>query len=227
MTVGQREPEEMITADVVLPLPAIPPGDVLAETGTRLAVLRGVSVTGGSRQQFRLTASSEPETFEERTRAHPGVAELAALDRSACDPIYRIEWTERPPCPAIYRPDLLVERMGGTPDGWTFGVRAADGEALRSLQSGCRERDTEMYVHRLDQSDDGHDPYGVTDRQREVVMTAVEAGYFELPRETTLDELASELGISDQTVSEHLRRAQRNVLRHTLLDDADESARLG
>jgi DNA-binding transcriptional ArsR family regulator len=219
----------MITADVVVPLSTIPPGEVLAETGTRLTVLRGISVTEPSRQQFRLTGSADPGSFEERTRAHPGVAELAPLDRSAAEPTYRIEWTDPPPCPAIYRPDLLVDRMAGTSDGWSFRVRVADGEALRSLQADCRKRDTEMTVRRLDGSgdggDDGSDRYGVTERQREVVMAAVEAGYFELPRETTLDELASELGVSDQTVSEHLRRAQRNVLRHTLLDDATEPAR--
>jgi predicted DNA binding protein len=50
-------------------------------------------------------------------------------------------------------------------------------------------------------------------------MTAIDAGFFAIPRETTLADLAAELDISDQAVSDHLRRAQRNLLQATVLDD--------
>ena len=43
--------------------------------------------------------------------------------------------------------------------------------------------------------------------QREVLNTAVEHGYFETPREVTLDELAATLEIPRSTVSYRLRRA--------------------
>lgn len=40
----------------------------------------------------------------------------------------------------------------------------------------------------------------------ELVLTAAEAGYFEVPREVSLAELADREGISDVTASERLRR---------------------
>jgi len=43
--------------------------------------------------------------------------------------------------------------------------------------------------------------------QREVLTVAVERGYFETPREVTLDELAAELEVPRSTVSYRLRRA--------------------
>lgn len=66
----------------------------------------------------------------------------------------------------------------------------------------------------------GHEPT-ITPRQREVVETALEAGYFEWPRELSSEELASELGITRGTCLEHLRKAQAKLLRSAVdsLDD--------
>ena len=51
----------------------------------------------------------------------------------------------------------------------------------------------------------------LTDRQREVLRTAYESGFFESPRETTGVELADSLGVSQPTVTHHLREAQRRL----------------
>lgn len=52
----------------------------------------------------------------------------------------------------------------------------------------------------------------LTDRQREVLEAAYEAGYFRRPRDTTGEELADELGICAATLSQHVRAAQQNLL---------------
>lgn len=51
----------------------------------------------------------------------------------------------------------------------------------------------------------------LTDRQREVLATAHLSGYFEQPRESTGQEIADTLGISQPAVNRHLRVAQRTV----------------
>jgi predicted DNA binding protein len=56
----------------------------------------------------------------------------------------------------------------------------------------------------------------LTDRQWEVLVTAFERGYFEQPRRRTGEEIAAELGISSATFSQHLRAAQRAMLRVVL-----------
>lgn len=53
-------------------------------------------------------------------------------------------------------------------------------------------------------------------RQRELLNTAYELGYFEIPREVTLEEIADEMGITKTTASNHMRKAQREVF-HFLL----------
>ncbi|SFR57701.1 helix-turn-helix domain-containing protein [Halogeometricum limi] len=49
-------------------------------------------------------------------------------------------------------------------------------------------------------------------RQYEVLRLAVEGGYYEMPRRTTTDELAAQLGIGRRTVAEHLRRAENKLV---------------
>jgi predicted DNA binding protein len=51
----------------------------------------------------------------------------------------------------------------------------------------------------------------LTDRQREVLLTAYESGFFESPRETTGEQLAELLDLSQPTVTHHLREAQRRL----------------
>ncbi len=61
----------------------------------------------------------------------------------------------------------------------------------------------------------------LTDRQHEVLRTAHHAGFFEWPRVTSGEELASSLGISQSTFHEHLRAGERKLV--GTFFDGDES----
>lgn len=52
----------------------------------------------------------------------------------------------------------------------------------------------------------------LTERQREVLVAALEAGYYEVPREATHQDVAERLDCSAGTVGEHLRKIQARVL---------------
>lgn len=54
---------------------------------------------------------------------------------------------------------------------------------------------------------------GLTGRQREAVAAAVERGYYAVPRECSVEAVAADLGCSAGTAAEHLRKAERNVMR--------------
>lgn len=56
----------------------------------------------------------------------------------------------------------------------------------------------------------------LTDRQREVIQTAWEMGYYEVPRDVSTADVAAELDIDPSTVAEHIQRAERNLLRYHL-----------
>ena len=50
-------------------------------------------------------------------------------------------------------------------------------------------------------------------RQSEVLLTAVRAGYYQVPRKSTVEEIAQELSLGRSTTEEHLRRAESAVIR--------------
>ncbi|MEF8799578.1 MAG: helix-turn-helix domain-containing protein [Halolamina sp.] len=52
----------------------------------------------------------------------------------------------------------------------------------------------------------------LTDRQQEVLLTAVEAGYYRAPRESTMGEVADSLGIANATCSDVLHRAEGHII---------------
>ena len=52
----------------------------------------------------------------------------------------------------------------------------------------------------------------VTPRRRKVLNKALEAGYFDIPRGSTLQEIADDLGIAKTTASQHLRKAEQNIM---------------
>lgn len=56
----------------------------------------------------------------------------------------------------------------------------------------------------------------LTGRQRKIITTAYERGYYDVPRSVSLDSIAESSDLDKSTVSEHLRRAERNILKEIL-----------
>jgi len=53
----------------------------------------------------------------------------------------------------------------------------------------------------------------LTERQRRIVTAAIEAGYYDTPRDCSLTELASKLDIAKSTASETLHRAEEKIIK--------------
>jgi predicted DNA binding protein len=84
---------------------------------------------------------------------------------------------------------------------------------LRSKQT--RDRSTPLFTtSELEEAVDDR----LTDRQREVLETAYDNGYYEVSKDITGEEVGDLLGISAPTVSQHLQAAERKLV-SMLLDD--------
>jgi hypothetical protein len=62
----------------------------------------------------------------------------------------------------------------------------------------------------------------LTDRQQEVLNAAIDAGYYDSPRECTQEELAADLEMAKSTCSEILHRAEERVVKQ--FTDGDQPA---
>ena len=107
----------------------------------------------------------------------------------------------------------VVQDATVTRDGWDCHFGFADQQALTSFFDAARDFGIEYRIDRVYEPRDGDGMADeLTDAQREAVRTAMDIGYFAVPRENGLQELGSELGISDSAASERLRRGIRSLI---------------
>jgi predicted DNA binding protein len=96
-------------------------------------------------------------------------------------------------------------------------MRFPSREALSEYRSYLEKQGIEFRLERLYDAErtDG-DEIGLTEQQRETLLLALEMGFFDIPRQTTTAGLAEELGISNQAVSERLRRGYAGLVKQLL-----------
>lgn len=63
----------------------------------------------------------------------------------------------------------------------------------------------------------------LTPQQRRLFETAIELGYYGSPRNTTYEEIGSEVGIAGGTVGEHLRKIEAKLVDHVVSEPVADS----
>ncbi len=121
---------------------------------------------------------------------------------------------------AAFDHDGTVLEATGDADQWSLLLQFPDENRFgRFRHSVTRDHAASLAVDRVYAPADDESPATVlTPRQRETLVTAYEEGYFDVPRRITLVDLAENLGVSDQAVSERLRRGEAELVRTQLLD---------
>jgi predicted DNA binding protein len=59
----------------------------------------------------------------------------------------------------------------------------------------------------------------LTEKQRDVLLTAYKMGYYDIPRKITSENIAKKLGVGDATVVEHLRKAEQRLMKQIIEAD--------
>lgn len=111
----------------------------------------------------------------------------------------------------------------GTPADWELSVRFPDHEALDSFRQHCSGEAVDLEVTRLYNPvpPGAGERYGLSRVQSETLTRAVRDGYYSIPRRLSTQSLAEEFDISDQAVTERLRRAIVTLAGNTLLAAED------
>lgn len=168
---------------------------------------------------FLWASADDIVVADDALRADPSIDELEALDTVDDVREYSVVWS-----PAVQQlVDEMVNRHGimqeaeAARDTWYLKLKFVDREYLTGFQNHFRHRGYQFELQRLT---DGKAPkqraYDLTPEQREVLVLALERGYFSVPRETQSQVLAEELGISANACSQRLRRAMANLTANTL-----------
>ncbi|MFC4406526.1 helix-turn-helix domain-containing protein [Haloarchaeobius iranensis] len=164
------------------------------------------------------------EEFEAGLEHDATVAEFNILADDQQQRLYCVVAAETIPCVELY--SRSIELQGVIVDatrnasGWTMGMLFPDRDAFGSFRRACEAADLTVSVESIHsgQVDWSNDDADLTPAQREILSRAVEVGYFDIPRETTLRGLGDEVGVSGQAASERLRRGMETLVRDTLSD---------
>lgn len=97
-------------------------------------------------------------------------------------------------------------------------MRFDDRERLSEFQTYCDENDIAFELNRLQEQEQpmASAQYDLTTKQRETLVTALDAGYYAVPQEITMSELADEMGVSQQALSKRFHDGHRNLITSTL-----------
>lgn len=185
------------------------------------------------RVPFVWAAGGSLDQFESGLEASDVVAHAEAIARVGENVLYHVEWNteEETFMNGLDESNGTIMEAHGDSE-WSFTVRFRDHADLTRFHRFYQREEFPVHIERVSSLDE--EPvteygFGLTPAQRETLTMAVENGYFSIPRETTLDDIADELDISSQAVSERVRRGTETVLRKAMvglgatgLDPADD-----
>lgn len=173
-----------------------------------------------------LVAVSGPDVEECRSavESHPDVTDVSTVDRTGTETTVQVESTRSPILRAGSESGTPVETPFEIVNGEaTIEVRSTH-DGLSALGDRFRALDLEFEVGCVQRESEPREL--LTTTQRELLLTAVEEGYYETPRRCTLTELAGSVGVAKSTCSDTLKRAEAAVVDY-FLRNADVPAQVG
>lgn len=210
-------------AEFSLPAEEFALGTVFAELPDVTIQLERVIPDANGVVPYFWVRGTESENIVEQFSSHPGVRDIQEVDHIDGEYLMRCAWVSEydSVLDALIAPEVVLLSAIGTADGWTFELRGESRESIAEFNDYCHEHGvpvTLTELHALRPRDVRQD---LTETQREALTLAYEQGYFDSPRETTLEEVADDLGISQQALSSRLQRGNRRLIEQSLIYDHD------
>lgn len=217
-----------VTATVELPRDACPLGTALRGFPDSHIRVERIVPTGDTFLPYFWTDAATAQGVTEQLEDVAAVETCSVVDVVDDEALVRVDWLERDV-------DFLdhVEETGGivvdgtcTDGRWTITVRFDDHADLGECYRRCVSEGVQVTVVSVRGPAPGDlsgSTFDLTEPQRRALVEAYESGYFDVPRRTNLDELATELDVSDTAVSQRLRRGTARLVDSALVDPDEDS----
>ncbi|WP_276257056.1 helix-turn-helix domain-containing protein [Halomontanus rarus] len=154
-------------------------------------------------------------------------------DHTVSDPTCIATFAER----RIYRAELVTDlrlvpsslvesgvfvfRLVDDGPGWSIRLHLSDRDALLAFNRHCDANDISFRLTQLHQSDSIDDiaTVGLSEQQRDLLLTVLYAGYYDIPRQATQKDIADRFDVSTSAISQRIRRAVAQLIVTTLEQD--------
>ena len=211
-----------VIATVTVPAEEFALGDVLEVRRGIQVRLEATIPIGTANAPCFWVPSADADAVEGALRRSSLVETFRVLGRAGEETLFQAQWAEEVDglVDAIDRSEGIVLEGFGRGDDWSFRLRFPEHDDLSAFYRSCTERGLQIGLEEMYASvgADRGTEFGLTSAQYETLVTALEAGYFDVPRRVTQTELAETLGVSDTAVSQCIRRGLTSLLSATLRD---------
>jgi predicted DNA binding protein len=169
---------------------------------------------------FLWATSPRPRKLEQALKNDGTTEEVSRMSENNCRSLYRLKW--RPSVRIVM--NIFVQANGslltakGYSDRWELRVVFPDRESVSRTFEKWQDHGITPSIRRINGVTNmvGSGGLELSPCQRETLVEAYEMDYYEIPRGISLDELADQLDVSHQALSERFRRGHRNLIETTL-----------
>lgn len=215
-----------VIVELTIPSAAFELGRILRIEEPTQLTLETMVPLGGKPTPFVRIRNDARDTFERSVGEHPSVNEIKLVNTHDGETLYALDWDPSGGSLLGKILDLDAVLLGatGAADTWGLELRFPSHEALSAFQEFYLDEAIDVSIERIynPTKPDAGPWYGLTPPQRETLSDAVEGGYYSLPRQISTQELADSFDISDQAVTERLRRGISTLVSNTLLVEESE-----
>ena len=148
-------------------------------------------------------------------RSSPSVAAVERFERKERRSRYRVTWGghARRVLRGLLAESVTLTDLHGASGRWKFRIMAPDRAAISRAYEVLEDLGCAPNCRSITTFGDGWANHpGVSDKQHKALARAFELGYYDIPRGVTMEELAADLGISHQALSERFRRAHKGLI---------------
>jgi len=209
-----------VIADFSLPADAFALGELLEVRSGIQVELETMVPTEETLLPYFWVDTADAGAIESALNSSPLVDAVVPVEQLGDDTLFRVAWTDEIDglLEAIANSDGVVLDGTGYGDEWAFQLRFPDKESLSQFYRTVVADDVKIDLTSVHEPIEtaGDPAFELTAEQQEVLTLALEQGYFDVPRDVTLVELAEMLHISDSAVSQRIRRGLTTILSATL-----------
>jgi len=159
----------------------------------------------------RLTVAKPLPVITEIQR-RDDVTELELLWKHEDEALLQIETADPLLLLPIWRAGVPLTTPFDIQDGQATWETTTSRDRLSSLRSHLEDLGIDFSYDYIQRVEESRADRLLTDRQQEVLVAAVRAGYYATPREATLGDVADSLGVANATCSDILHRAEGHII---------------
>ncbi len=208
-----------VIADFSVATDAFCLGDALEAVPTATAELdRMVAHSPNHVMPFVWILEADRDVFDEAIADDSTVEDAEVTDSFENALLYQFYWADvvSDRLHVVLDHDGVVLEARGTAAGWQLKVRFGSREHFHGFREHFEEFG-EVTLHRITSpKTPEQEHYRISPKQREALLTAYERGYYDTSRGVTGEDVARELGVTQQAVSQLLRRGTEALIEDTL-----------